>query len=224
MLVAKARAWIEGEERTPGLHASDFLDTRMAYWQRHIPKGISDKLVNIFLVGKVLHAIVLGGVGGSIDVHASDSGSLHSDILGISYSPDAVLDGIVRELKTSRSPFEPRDIKDLEMYLEQLLVYMVATETTTSQLWILYLNLRDETNRTSPGFRCYDFTISEQDLELTKRFLLENKAQLEKALETGDPSELPLCRRFKCGEKNCQWWENCKPEGRYGISPKKWEV
>ncbi len=220
-MAEKARAWIEGAERTPGLHASDFLDPLTSYWQRKKPQPLSDKLVNIFLVGKVLHAFVLGAVDGHVDLDTTDDGSSHSDSLGIDYSPDAVIDGIVRELKTSRAMYEPRDIEDLALYLEQLLVYMVATNTLISQLWILYLNLKVD-GRTSPGFRCYDFSISSEDLGATKTFLLDRKAALEGALERDDPSGLPLCRRFKCGEGNCPWWEDCRPDGRYGLPNKRW--
>jgi hypothetical protein len=213
----KARTWIEGDERAPGLHASDMLDEMMAYWQRVSPKELPDKLINLFLVGKVLHAFVLGSVSGSVDIGASDAGSSTSDELGISYSPDAVIDGIVRELKTSRALFEPRDLKDIDTYLEQLLVYMVATNTCESQLWIFYINLKNpDTGRTDPTFRCYDFSISADDLAKTRTHILDVRARLERALENRDPRGLTLCREFKCGAKNCQWYAECKPVGRFG--------
>lgn len=216
-LQGKARAWIEGDERTPGLHASDLVEPLMAFWQRVSPKTLPDKLVNMFLVGKILHAFVLGSVAGSVDISASDAGSSTSDELGISFSPDAIIGGVVRELKTSRALFEARDVKDIDTYLEQMLVYMVATGTTTAQLWILYINLKDENNRTSPSFRAYDFTISEADLESTKQYLIKTKATLEAAIAIKNPSGLPLCKEFKCGANNCQWYHECQPAGRYGT-------
>jgi hypothetical protein len=224
LLRGKAREWIESEERTPGLHASDFMDPMMAFMQRTYPKPLPDKLITMFLIGKVLHAFVLGSVRGSVDIASSDDGSNYSESLGISYSPDLVIDGVVRELKTTRSYFEPRDLEDVSTYLEQLLIYMVATNTTTSQLWLLYLNLKDATGRTAPDYRAYEFSVTPEDLEFTKAYLLKLKQELDAALATGDPSQLALCRKFKCGEKNCQWWEDCKPKGRYGLSPKKWEA
>jgi hypothetical protein len=222
MLGTKARAWIEGDERTPGLHASDLTEPLMAFWQRVSPKALPDKLVNMFLVGKVLHAFVLGAVDGSaVDITTTDSGSRSSDSLGITYSPDAVIDGVVRELKTSRALYEARDLRDIDTYLEQLLVYMVATNTTYSQLWILYINLKDENGRTTPSFRAYDFTISEEDLAATKAYLVATKERLEKAIESRDPSGLPLCKEFKCGATNCQWYAECRPAGRWGDP--KWD-
>ena len=217
MLGDKARGWIEGEERTPGLHASDLLDPMQAYWQVVDPQPFSDRQITMFLVGKVLHAFVLGAVAGTVDLATSDTGSSYDDVVGISFSPDArLVDGKVAELKTSRGFYEPKDVKDISLYLEQLLVYMVATGTTESQLWVLYLNLRDQSGKTAPAFRCYDFTISPADLVATRTYLLEEKSRLAEALATRNPGALPLCRPFKCGAGNCVWYPICKPKGRYG--------
>ena len=82
-----------------------------------------------------------------MDVGTTDAGSSHCD-LGFDYSPDAFYDGLVREVKTSRSFYEPTSIEDLGTYIEQVLIYMVATETLESEFWVLYLNLKDETGKT----------------------------------------------------------------------------
>lgn len=217
MLGDKARAWIESEERSPGLHASDFLDPRQKYWQTKDPRPLSDRLVTMFLVGKVLHAFVIGSVNGAVDLRTSDAGSSASPDLGFSYSPDHRLDdGKVAELKTSRSFYEPKDLMDLSLYLEQLLVYMVATTTLESQLWVLYLNLRDENGKSAPSFRCYDFRVSDADLSAVRAYLIAQKELLEEALAQNNPSKLPLCRPFKCGANNCEWYQQCQPPGRYG--------
>ncbi len=221
MLADKARKWIDKDERAPGIHASSILDPRQHFWATKDPQEHSDGLVNIFLIGKVLHAFVLGAVDGSVDINTTDDGSFRSEELGITYSPDKVKDGIVRELKTSRSPKEPRDISDVDTYIEQLLVYMAATDTTTSELWVLYINLR-ENGRTSPAFRCYTVTISADDLAKTKEFIKATRADLQKALETDDWTGLDLCHAFKCGENNCAWFNKCKPEGRHGIARNAW--
>ena len=92
-------------------------------------------------------SIILGAHAGHVDVGTTDAGSSHCD-LGFDYSPDAFYDGLVREVKTSRSFYEPTSIEDLGTYIEQVLIYMVATETLESELWVLYLNLKDETGKT----------------------------------------------------------------------------
>lgn len=219
MLLDKAKDYVTKDERTTGIHASDLLDTRQAFWRHVDPQPLTDRLTVTFLVGRVLHAFVLGAVDnpGDVDINSTDDGSSHSDILGISYSPDKVLDGVVRELKTSRSFYEPKDVKDLDIYLEQLLVYMAATQTTASQLWVLYLNLRNEEGKTSPDFRSFDVSISQDDLDKITQYLKESREQLEAAIAADDWRRLDLCREWKCGAGNCEWYGKCKPEGRYGT-------
>src|SRR6266498_1287873 len=219
MLLDKTRDYVTKDERTPGIHASDLLDVRQAFWKHVDPQPITDRLTVTFLVGRVLHAFVLGAVDGpdAVDIGNTDDGSSRSDILGISYSPDKVLDGVVRELKTSRSFYEPKDVKDLDIYIEQLLVYMAATQTTTSQLWVLYLNLRNEEGKTAPDFRSFDITISPEDLATVTQTLNESRENLEAAIAAQDWRRLELCREWKCGRGNCDWYDRCKPEGRHGT-------
>ncbi len=219
MLLDKAKDYVTKDERTPGIHASDLLDLRQSFWKHVDPQPLTDRLTVTFLVGRVLHAFVLGAVDGpdSVDVARTDDGSSNSDILGISYSPDKVLDGVVRELKTSRSFYEPTDLKDLDIYLEQLLVYQAATQTTQSQLWVLYLNLRNAEGKTAPDFRAFDVSISEEDLAKVTQYLKESREQLESAIAADDWRRLPLCREWKCGAGNCEYYMKCRPEGRFGL-------
>jgi hypothetical protein len=177
----------------------------------------------MFMIGQVLHAFVLSAVGGVNLDWKSDEGSRESKELGITYSPDKMIKGIPRELKTSRSFYEPKTIDDLSLYAEQLLVYMAAERITTGQLWVLFLNHKNEQGKTSPEFRAYTVTLSQEDLAALIQNLKDTRATLDTAIETKDPSKLPLCRKWKCGEGNCEWWGSCKPEGRHGIPVKKWE-
>lgn len=210
------RTWLEKEERSPGIHASSLLDPMMAYWQHKNPLPLPNRLVTMFMVGKVLHAFILGAHAGSVDINSSDGGSADSG-LGYVYSPDLVHEGMVREVKTSRSFYEPKDLEDVGMYVEQLLTYMVPTNTLESELWVLYLNLKDETGRTSPAFRCYSVRISQADLDKVREQLVGTTALIERAIATDDPSGLPLCREWKCGARNCEYYDECQPEGRYGT-------
>lgn len=214
-----ARTWLEKDERTPGIHASGLLDTRQAWFNAKFPGPLPDRLVTMFMVGKVLHAFILGAHAGVVDIGASDAGSNHCE-LGYDYSPDAFYDGMVREVKTSRSFYEPTSIDDLSMYIEQVLTYMVATETLESELWVLYLNLKDESGKTSPAFRCYSVSVTSDELAKVRLEIGETTLQLQRALDS--PAEepfrdLPLCREWKCGARNCEWYDQCQPEGRYGT-------
>lgn len=209
------RTWLEREERTPGIHASSLLDPLKGYWDHMNPGPLPNRLVTMFMVGKVLHAFILGAHAGAVDINTSDGGSADSG-LGYVYSPDLVHEGMVREVKTSRSFYEPKDLEDVAMYVEQLLTYMVPTNTLESELWVLYLNLKEE-GKTSPAFRCYSVHISQADLDSVRERLVVTTSALAKAIELKDPAGLELCREWKCGAGNCEHYDLCQPEGRYGT-------
>ena len=126
-LLALGKKWLQQDERKEGLHASDLMDPRQAFFKHTDPRPISDRLVNVFLVGKIGHVIVLSTVDKSKGLNlTSDEGSEWSDELGIWFSADKTLDGIPRELKTTRSYYEAKTVEELSLYCEQLGIYMVA--------------------------------------------------------------------------------------------------
>ena len=222
-LLALGKKWLQQDERKEGLHASDLMDPRQAFFKHTDPRPISDRLVNVFLVGKIGHVIVLSTVDKSKGLNlTSDEGSEWSDELGIWFSADKTLDGIPRELKTTRSYYEAKTVEELSLYCEQLGIYMVARNSEVGQLWVLYLNLKDSSGKTAPQWRAFTVRVSKEDLAKYKKQLIDTRKKLEKAIKMYDPSELPLCRKFKCGKDNCEYWEDCQPEGRYGIAKSKW--
>lgn len=224
-LLDKCRTWLEKDERKGGLHASDLMDPRMSYFKRKYPSALPDRLVNMFIVGKFGHIIVLSAVDGAKGINMeSDEGSEWSDELGIWFSADKTLNGIPRELKTTRSFYEAKTYKELSLYVEQLAIYMVGKNSLKGQLWVLYMNLKDADGKTAPQWRAFTVTMTPDALAGYKAQLIETRKALEDAIKTDKFQVLPLCRRFKCGKKNCDYWEECQPEGRYGVPEKKWEV
>lgn len=223
-LLERGKEWLAQDERTAGLHASDLMDPRLAYFKHKFPMPIADRLVNIFLVGKIGHVIVLSTVDKAKGLNVtSDEGSEWSDELGIWFSADKTLQGRPRELKTTRSFYAAKTYKELDLYNEQLMIYMVARNSLKGQLWILYLNLKDESGKTAPSWRAYNIEVTQQELDEYKAQLIQTRKAIEKALKTDEFQKLPVCRKFKCGEKNCAYWKECQPEGRYGLSERKWE-
>ena len=222
VLNTMTKAWLAKDPRTPGIHASNLLDPRLAYFEaKHGPRELDDKLACTFLIGKVLHAFVLSAQAGASGIDwATDTGSKTSKELGIQYSIDRFENGIPEELKTSRKPYEPRTVKDIDLYIEQVLIYMAAKNSCVGKITVLFLSLKDNKHQTSPGYRCYEVTISQEDLEKTKQFISTTVKRLDcaianEAVPSYEFRALPLCRQFKCGPKNCPHWEECKPEGRY---------
>ena len=219
-LLEAARAWVEGDLRDPTeIHVSDLLAQRLAYWRRVSPKPLSDRLVTVFLVGKVLHAFVVSAVDGqapgALDLNVQDAGPIHDAELGVVLSPDLIHRGIIRELKTTRAFYAPKYQDDIDNYLEQLVCYMASQRHTTAQLWVLFLNLRDESRKTRPEFRAFSVTAPMEELETVREWMTRAVTEIRTALRASDPAPLPLCPGFMCGRTNCQWFEDCRPEGRW---------
>lgn len=224
-LLKKSREWLAGDQRDPRIHVSDLMDPRLAYWQRVDPRELPDHLVTTFLVGKVLHSFVINAVDGIKESEAglsSDEGSQFSKDLGIVYSMDMFIKGVPREIKTSRAYKEPSTHKDLEMYCEQLICYMAAENVLKGQLWLLLLNTKDaKLGRTAPLYRCYTVTVTQAEMNVFRKQIIIARKSIEFALEKKDHRSLPLCRGWKCSMKACDYWNQCKPEGRYGSNPPK---
>lgn len=223
-LVEKTRLWLEKDshDRT-GIHASDLLDPRKAYYDKIRPQPLSNRMVGLFFVGKVLHAFFLSALAGETGTNwKSDGGSTVDAELGFSYSPDWVKDGIPGELKTSRGKYEQTQ-SDLGLYLEQLLIYMVGKKSVHGRLVVLMLSLpapKGEGWGTYPQYRAYNVECSQADLTKYRKQLVATRKLLEQALKTNvqeDISKLPLCRPFKCGRSQCPHYDVCKPEGRHGT-------
>jgi hypothetical protein len=209
---------LESEDRTPGWHVSDVLDPRLGYFKRLTKSGIPDRLLNVFMVGKVAHGIIElihnEGEGG---IHTSDAGTREID--GISYSPDAFAsDESPIEIKTTRSFYLPKqaylpDDQTYHMYLEQLLAYMALENKVIGRLTILYLNLKDEEGKTAPQFYVWKVETSPEALTAYRSVVFKVKRSLDEATEKKSAEGLPLCRAWKC--KDCDFWDLCRPQGRY---------
>ena len=227
-LVVKAQAWQEAEERQrlEGLHASDLVDPRLAYWQWADPKETPERTIWFFLVGKVLHHFVLHmdqPIGGMV----ADEGT--KEALGILYSPDKNVDGRPTELKTSRAQTEP-DLDsfqdDQSHYFEQLVTYLVLENTMIGYLWIFFISLREREGygRTNPAMRCYKVSLTEEQFYQIEAEVLAARDRLLWAKEHRNPSRLEYCRSWKCGDGRCSYWEVCRPIGRYGLQRKEWQI
>ena len=217
------REWIEkgDSERTDGIHASDLLDPRLAFFRKKNPKAASERQVYFYAIGRVLHMLVLSAVRGETDISKSDIGT--GSVLDIHYSMDHKVDGHPVELKTHRGLREPKPDQIQEQfghYLEQLAIYMVAENKLIGELWVLFINLLNDGGRTFPELRCYKVEMNEEQFYATEQEIVQTRDVLVEALETNDPTQLPLCRQWLCGDA-CGYWKACQPQGRYPAKVKK---
>lgn len=212
----------EDAGRAEGIHASDLLDPRLAFWAKKRPKPLNERQVYFFTIGKVLHALLIRSQHEEHDPTKSDEGT-HQE-LGVLFSPDMREDGYPIELKTTRASFEPSPEKlqeEFSHYFEQLAIYMVLMNGLRGELWVLFLNLKDATGRTFPEIRCYRVEVTEEDFYALEREVIRARDMLTHALEINNPSSLPLCRQWKCGE-SCPYWRDCRPPGRWSKSKREW--
>ena len=223
-LTQQAKAELEKDNalRTEGIHASGLLDPLLTFWRTIQPEEMTEKQIWLFTIGKVLHHIVLTA-GSDLPVVGSDSGTHEEQ--GVFFSPDGEINSFPVELKTNRSPKEPapsRLQEDYHNYLEQLCIYMVLKNVLVGYLWVLFISLKDERNRTWPEPRCYRVTMTDEQFYDVEQQIFAMRDALKDALDTKNPSALPLCRAWLCGEGTCTYWTRCQPEGRYGRAKRDW--
>lgn len=228
-VVDKIRQWIERENknRSDGIHASHLLDIRYSYWElTEPPRIIPERQVFFFSVGKVLHALLLQAWNPEHNEFSTDSGTKTAE--GIEFSPDLIRpDGAPIELKSNRAMREPdpeRIQDEISSYIEQLVIYIILQRKREGELWILYLNMLDKTGRTYPTIRCYTITLSEAQYELVREEVLRSRDLLVRAIETRNPSGLPLCRSWRCST-TCSYWDTCRPPNRWpNTNKRKWSA
>jgi len=222
-LAKLAREHIERGDRA-GIHLSDLIDSRLAYFKWLTKQPIPDRLINMFVVGQALHAVMLCIKGGTDDyTRPTDGGTkLFNEI---QYSPDflEMKDGSPNEIKTTRSFYLPKtaylpDDKTYHMYLEQLVGYMACEDKPVGRLTLLYLNHKED-NKTTPSIFVFKVTCTPAQLEAMRRVITRAKDQLALAKDTKNHLILPLCRPWKC--RDCEFFaELCKPEGRHEFGQK----
>lgn len=218
-LLARAKDWLARDSgaRT-GIHASDLLNPRLGFWKNIDPKPISDREIGLFLVGKVLHAFVLAqdeGKASSVNLLVTDEGSAYNEELGIYYSPDKKYNDRVIEFKTSRGSKDPTELRDIDVYLQQLVIYMAAENLRAGEVWVLYVNAKDASGKTTPTFRVFKVTLTNDELIALKLQLRKKRDALADAIQTKRHEDLELCVAWLCHPEQCAWWTKCKPVGRY---------
>jgi CRISPR/Cas system-associated exonuclease Cas4 (RecB family) len=212
--LAQARAYLNSADRAEGIHVSDLLSPRKAYWGRILPREPTDRETMLYFVGKVQHAMILSD--GDLDVERSDAGTRSHLEFGVVYSPDQIGSlGQPIELKTSRAMYPPRedgegwvrDLGELKEYLRQLAIYCVLEGQDWGQLVVLYLSRKLPDGRSEPTYRVYDVQLNETDKERTREYITRTKADIETAVSTRMEQLTKPCEPWKCF--SCRWADVC---------------
>jgi hypothetical protein len=183
-----------------GIHMSDLLSPKKAYWQKVKPLPPEKKEIIYWLSGQAHESVFL---------HVS--GIKHGEAKqwnGIWYTPDAFMkvppvgEEILTEMKTSRRGFVVKEGEEAERYahyLKQLRYYCAVEDREEAGLFVWYLTILDENRRSSePDYFFYRVKFTKEELEETRNVILSKHEQLVHALETNDISPLPNCESWMC--------------------------
>lgn len=176
-----------------GIHASDLLALKQAYWQRIKPLPPTKSEIIYWLSGLAHEAALL-----HITQFKHGKASQWENIW---YTPDVFM-GVPIEVKTSRRGFVVKAGKEAQQYnnyLQQLAMYCAAENSQEGWLIVWYLVMMDEKRRnTEPDFFAYKVNFTEGELEKTRKEMQEKRDLLTKALYIENVNILPDCDTWKC--------------------------
>lgn len=208
-IVAKLRANVEAFERKieDPIHVSDLLEPRKGYWQRVLPKPFSDSAIMYFSMGYMGHEFLLG---------KKDSGSRTEGDL--TWSPDGptddmlipVPDTIVVEVKITTKRTVATTKSELHKFLLQTVAYMAKEGKNKAEIWVWYLGAPG-----NPKIVVFNVELPDKSLDTYSKRLQKGTKELRMALTKKDHTLLPLCTKDFCYRSKCEWYDDCKPEGRW---------
>lgn len=212
----RVKAWLNRHPRN-GIHASDLLYPRKAYFQRKDPQPTTDTQAGYYIAGHGHHYIIEAIIDDTKSKHGhSDSGTREWE--GVFFSPDIRLNLAIGEIKTSRAKYGPKDDadeawlkKEYKLYLKQLYIYQAIEDVEEGYLIVFYLNLKQpKINKTVPTIRVFKTVVSAEERVMIREKVKAAKAKLETALVSNDHRQLELCPSFMCFD--CPWAKACDPK------------
>jgi len=211
-IVDRVKEHLNSQPRGEGIHVSDLVHPRKAYWKRIDPRPMTDDEAGYFVAGRGHHEVIEAIIEG-VDNKSPDTGQHVWE--GIYYSPDLNMNYPV-EIKTSRAQLGPEDTgkdprQEYDNYLAQLTSYMAVENSEKGGLIIFYLNKKVDRNSrsTKPRFQVWDVVMTKDELAAKRTSMLDGKRNLEQAVDSHHFSELECCPSWLC--KSCQWLSQCVP-------------
>lgn len=184
-----------GDGGRDGIHASDLLSPRKAYFQKTHPLPPTMKEIMYFLSGLAIET----GLSQLLGVGHAPSKSFN----GIAYTPDFYIDGIT-ELKSRRSyiPEEGKEESVYGHYISQIVKYVAYEGKNSGNLVVFALNERvDDGKKTEPQLVAYRLEFNEDELDEARESSIRMRDLLVEALEIQDHTILPQCPSWMCGRQ-----------------------
>lgn len=185
-------AWGTGVRE--GIHLSDLLAVRKAYWQRINPMKATIKEISYWTSGGAIEDKFLRAIGYQ-----------HGDAKqweGIWYTPDTFFN-FPAEIKSRRRGLaeEGKEAEYYEHYLKQLKGYCAVENKQKGWLIVLSLLEKQDNNKTAPEWAYYDVDFMPEELEEERGRLIQTKEALGNALRESNHKNLPLCPKWMCGRE-----------------------
>jgi hypothetical protein len=176
-----------------GIHMSDLLAPKKAFWQKTNPLPATKQEIIYWLSGKAHESVFL---------YVSDL--KHGEAKqwnGIWYTPDVFFNFPV-EIKTTRRGFVPKvgdEAESFSYYLRQLRYYCTMSNCQQGWLIVWFLVMLDENRRqTTPDYFCYRVEFTDEDLKQAQAEINKYDVALRSALASGVVDALPDCEKWIC--------------------------
>lgn len=177
-----------------GIHLSDLLVPRQAYWQKIKPKPPTENEIAYWTSGNAIEDKILRAIG--------YQKGIQKEWEGISYTPDLFFN-FPAEIKSRRSYLakDGEEEKTYEHYLKQLKGYCALEGTTQGWLIVLSLNEKQDQWRSRPEWAYYRVEFTETEISNMRTYLRNMKDLLQYSIIYKLPQGLPTCPQWMCSRE-----------------------
>lgn len=184
-----------GKEAREGIHLSDLLAPRKAYWQKTKPMNPTKEEILYWTSGNAIEERFLRAIG------YQKAGVKEWE--GIKYTPD-IFFNFPAEAKSRRRAMakEGEEQQVYDHYLKQLLGYCAIENKQQGWLLVFSMLERQDDGTTKPDWGFYRVEFTQEELKQEQARLLMIKEQLEQALCIARFTLLPLCPAWMCGKES----------------------
>lgn len=199
-----------GKEAREGIHLSDLLTPRKAYWQKVKPMNPTKEEILYWTSGNAIEERFLQAIG--------YQKAKVKEWEGILYTPD-IFFNFPAEAKSRRRAMakEGEESQVYDYYLKQLLGYCAIENKRQGWLLVFSMLERQDDGTTKPEWGFYRVEFTQEELEVERKRLIWTKKELEFCLDRDHLYGLPFCPTWMCGKESKTMTKkgyclNCKKE------------